>query len=280
MAILANRVKINNNLISLLQAVVFAVRKSFVVLLIVLSIGMITFSVPNVISNSLNEVSGKILGVASLCYSHSVGSIQFLYKEYISVINLRTENLQLKLELEMLKSMQQSHLKLKKENAELQKLLHFVDEIKRNFITTKIIGLSSSPFASVATISAGKKNKLKPNDIVLGENGLVGRIIEVSDNYSKVMMISNHNSRIPVITASSKVKGIMTKQEDKLKIVYLGENHNARVGEIVYTSGDGQIYPKAIPVAIIRYITGQEAVVDTIENLDNIEFVLVQSVDN
>jgi hypothetical protein len=160
---------------------------------------------------------------------------------------------------------------------ELKKILNVTDGIVRDFVTAKVVGISDTPFASSATLQCGSKNNIKVNDIVRGSSGLIGRISEVSENYSIAVLINDHNSRIPVLTGKSKAKGIIAKQGDNLKMIYLEENHDILVGETVYTSGDGKIFPKGIPVATIVKIVGRTIYVKAIEQFNKIEYVVIES---
>jgi rod shape-determining protein MreC len=118
---------------------------------------------------------------------------------------------------------------------------------------------------------------VKLDNIVRGRSGLIGRISEVSENYSTVLLVSDHNSRIPVVASTSKVKGIIARQGDDLKIIHLEEDHNLAVGETVYTSGDGKIFPKGIPVATVVRVENNTAFIETIEQFNKIEFVVIES---
>ena len=90
------------------------------------------------------------------------------------------------------------------------------------------------------------------------------------------MLVNDHNSRIPAITGNSKVRGILTKQDNHLKLIYLKDGHDAANGEVIYTSGDGKIYPKGVAVAVISNITNEGAFAQNIENFDDLEYAIVE----
>jgi rod shape-determining protein MreC len=279
-AILANRVKIRNNLIELSKFAIFSIRKVFVLILMLISCYLLYFSAPRILTNSLLETAGRFLSAGALIYQESIQTSKWIYGRLSYFKDLEAENLRLKLELVSLENTKQLADRAQSENIELKKLLNVTRNLNYNFVTAKIISTAISPFTSSAIIEAGTNNGININNIVRGKTGLIGRISEVSANYSTVMLINDHNSRIPVITGNSKVRGILTKQGDHLKMIYLKDDHDAKNGEVIYTSGDGKIYPKGIVVAVIEKITNEGAFVQTIENFNNIEYMIIESKPN
>ena len=280
MAILANRVKIRNNLVELGKFAFFSIRKFFVFILMLAACYLLYFSSPHPLANGLLEISGRYLSAGSLIYKESIQTAKWIYGRLSYFKDLEAEILRLKLELATLESTKQLALITHSENQALKKILNVTQEVKYDFVTAKIVGTAISPFASSAIIQAGAKDGVKINNIVRGKAGLIGRISGISTNYSTVMLINDHNSRIPVITGTSKVRGILAKQGDHLKIMYLKENHTATDGEVIYTSGDGKIFPKGIAVATVEQITNEGAFVKAIENFNDIEFAVVESKPN
>lgn len=276
MAILANRVKIKNNLIELSKFTIFSIRRFFTFILLLITCYLLYFSSPY-IARSLLEVSGRVLSAGSLIIQGVAQTSQKISGRLAYFKNLEAENMHLKLELASLEVIKQQKAEESLENIGLKKLLNVAKEIKRNLVTAKIIGASLTPFASFITIQAGQNDGINENDIVRGKVGLIGRVTEVSDNYSTVMLVNDHNSRIPVVTGDSKSRGILARQGDQLKVIYLQENHSVQEGEKVYTSGDGRIYPKGIEVAIITGIEGDEVIADNVENISDLDFVVVES---
>lgn len=276
MAILANRVKIKNNLIELSKFTIFSIRRFFTFILILASCYLLYFSSPYV-GKTLLEMSGRVLSAGSLIAQGAVQTSQKISGRLAYFKNLEAENMRLKLELASLEAVKQQKAEEHLENIGLKKLLNVAKEIKHNLVTAKIIGASLTPFASSITIQAGQNDGVNVNDIVRGKAGLVGRVTEASDNYSTVMLVNDHNSRIPVITGDSKNRGILARQGDQMKIIYLQENHDVQEGEKIYTSGDGRIYPKGIAVATISSVESDAAIAENIENISDLDFVVVES---
>ena len=92
------------------------------------------------------------------------------------------------------------------------------------------------------------------------------------------MLLNDPNSRVPVITSTSRERGILAKQGDNMLLIYLSEDHKVEIGELIYTSGDGKIYPYGLLVGKIYKIDNDGIFVKLSANLNNLDFVTVQSI--
>ena len=277
MAILANRIKNRNNLFELSKFIIYSIGRFSTIILLSSSCYLLYFSIPKPISNIVIETAGKTLSAGSLIYNKTVNSFRWVNSRLSYFKDLEVTNLKLKLQVVHLQKTIQITSDLQAENRTLKQMLNVTKDVAKNFVTAKVIGISSTPFASSVTLQSGSRNNIKINDIVRGSSGLIGRISEVSENYSTAVLINDHNSRIPVVTSTSKAKGVIARQDDNLKIIYLEEDHNISVGETLYTSGDGRIFPKGITVATIVNITGNTASVKEVEQFNKIEYVVIES---
>lgn len=276
MAILANRIRTKNYLSELNKFILFLIKKFFILILLILCCGIVYFTVPKKVNNIVLESVGTTLSASNKIYLYVVDFTEAAFSRLLYLKNLEAENVKLKLEIELLKKIEKSESVLKAENIALREILNVSSEFDNFFVTAKIIGTSISPFSSSAIIKAGENDGVKVNNIVTGKHGLIGRVTEVSKNYSSVMLINDHNSRIPVFAGNRRVRGILAKQGDELKIIYLEKNHNLKIGEIVYTSGDGKIFSSDIPVGTITRIAGNDIFVQPIENFNSFNFVIVR----
>lgn len=275
MAILANRVKIKSESSELGKFVFFYLRKIFTTMLVFVCCVMLYFSHYFGLTATLLDYTGKVMSLGNIIYGESVNSIKSAYSMIYYFRDLQTENLKLKLQIAELIKEKDGITLLKNENSSLRNLLNIPKEPDSKFVTARIVSTAINPFSNSAIIQAGQKEGLKVDDIVLGPKGLIGRIVEVGTQYSSIILVSDHNSRIPVMTEDPKVRGILTKQDIELKIIYLKEGYELKVGEIVYTSGDGKLFPRGIPIATVINVRDKEAVVAPLDNINEIDFVMV-----
>lgn len=276
MAILANRVKIRNNLFDLINFIFFTFKKLATLLLTLLTCFVIYFPSSNIISGYVLEFDGQILSVGTGIYRTVARNIDWISDKFSYFQDLKTENLKLKLEIARLQSVDHQSQMLKGENASLRDMLKVPQSTVPNFVTARVLGVSVNPLSSGAIIEAGKNHGVQIDNIVINQDGLVGRVVNVSDNFANIMLVSDHNSRIPVITSLSHTRGILTAHGDSLKLIYLPDNHSIQVGEKIYTSGDGKIYPHGLLVGEVSDIAGSEVLIKTGINFASMEFVLVE----
>jgi len=272
MAILANRVRTKNHLLELAKFISFSIKKVFIVILIFACSYLLYFPISGVSKSSL-EISGMMLSAGSSISNTVIGNVSWVYDRLSYFRNLEAENINLKLQLAELSKIKLLAANKLAENKELRKLLKVTDSPEYNAITSRLIGVNLTPLSSSAIIEAGSNNGVGIDDLITNQDGLVGRVVSTSNNYSSVMLLTDPNSRIPVVTSSSKERGILARQGDNLQLIYLTEEHHVEVGELIYTSGDGKLYPHGLLVGQVYKIVNDSIFVKLSANLNNTEFV-------
>lgn len=166
---------------------------------------------------------------------------------------IREQNLILKEEIERLQTQRMKTLQIEVENEHLRKLLSFIKKSDLQYQTARVLGNTSGSLLRSAVINIGSNNNVKRGQAVLNDQGLVGRIIEVGEKSSRILLLTDINSKIPIITNQSRERGILVGTNSKnLHILYLPEDTRAKIGELILTSGDGEIYPSGQPIGEIE----------------------------
>ncbi|WP_375327263.1 rod shape-determining protein MreC [Candidatus Tisiphia endosymbiont of Nemotelus uliginosus] len=272
MALIENRIKNTNEVSIFIKSIFITLKRLFILFFLILSF-YIYISSPQQLTNiSLEIVSHCISGIFSV-HKALFKKINLLTQNIGYIKNLAKENIDLKLEVARLKHLQNELYMIQAENTELKKLLSVVEEEQYKHIGARLISVSLNPFSKTAVMSAGTKHGVEINQIVTHAEGLVGRVIQVSNNYSKVILINDVNSRIPITTAVSREKGIMSGGTNDGKILYLPKAHLVQKGEKVITSGHGNIYPAGITVGYVNNIKQGDISVQPVVDLSKTEFV-------
>ncbi|MDB2415459.1 rod shape-determining protein MreC [Rickettsiales bacterium] len=173
-----------------------------------------------------------------------VGGYFFIYKK----------NQELKEQKAELVKQLAEYSRLKVENAKLKQLLNYVKDRKYSYISARAVGDVSGPFVRSVLLNVGENGGVKKGQAVVGNLGLVGRIIEVNRYTSRVLLLTDINSHIPVISSISRERSIMAGRNDSYpSLVYLSEDSRTTAGEYVETSGDGDLFPSGIPIGILNY---------------------------
>ena len=159
-----------------------------------------------------------------------------------------------KKELSQLKSKNISSQIIQFENDELKELIN--DYVSSsNKILAKIIVDHKSPFLKSIIINKGSKDNIKIGTNIYDQSYLVGRVIEVNYKTSRVLLLTDLNSNIPVTIAPQNVQAIITGTGDKYgEIKYIKDGLVSEFTErsIVYTSGTGAIFKSGIPIGKLK----------------------------
>lgn len=168
---------------------------------------------------------------------------------------LRAENVALKNKNLQLMQWQSTARDLESENQALRALIHVVPPPKSTFITVHIVSDLGGPYVRAALLSGGTEQGVKKDQAVVNESGLVGRVVDAGKTSARVLLLSDINSRVPVMIERTHEKSILMGHNDGLPTLsYLPADHTAEVGERVVTSGDGGIFPAGIEVGVISSI--------------------------
>src|SRR5690606_15094384 len=99
-------------------------------------------------------------------------------------------------------------IQLEAENAALRELLHYTSDEKLHFTTAKVISDRGGPFTRTVLVNAGTGLGVAQGQPVINGDGLVGRIIESGEHSARVLLLTDINSRMPVITETSRERAI------------------------------------------------------------------------
>ena len=153
-------------------------------------------------------------------------------------------------ELDKLKSDFVSNEIIQYENQELKVLID--DYISSsNKILAKIIVDHDSPFLKSIIINKGSKDDIKIGTNIYDQSYLVGRVIEVNYKTSRVLLLSDLNSNVPVTIAPQNIQAIVTGSGDnfgQIKYIKAGLSEELVDESIVYTSGTGAIFKSGVPI--------------------------------
>jgi rod shape-determining protein MreC len=150
------------------------------------------------------------------------------------------------------------------------------------YLSTNVIGLDPSPFVRSVNIGAGSDRGILHGMPVVTDDGLVGRVSEVTASTSRVQLITDPASAVNVQLQGSRADGLLAAQPNgELWVELIDQNATVEPGELVLTSGLGGAYPADIPVGHVVSIRRrdfelfQRAVIQPTVNFDDLEIVLL-----
>ena len=163
------------------------------------------------------------------------------------------------------------------ENNELKKLIEDFT-FTRNKILAKVIVDHDSPFSKTLIINKGSKDGLKIGTNIYDENYLIGRVIETNFKTSRVLLLSDLNSNVPISISPGDVQAIVVGDgTDSGKIKYIKDNliEDIQDQSIAYTSGTGGVFRSGAPVGRVS-INQDEFSINFYSNFSQLKYVLVE----
>ena len=190
------------------------------------------------------------------------------------------DNQRLKAENRELMGWQSLAKELQVENDKLRALLHVTPRRDARYITARIVSGHGSAFSSAALISAGREEGVEPNQAVISERGLIGRVTDAGAYSAQVLLLTDMNSRIPVMNERTREKMILVGKGAALpSLSYVATDNATRKGDRIVTSGDGGVFPKNVAVGMVHDADKAAMQVELFANLADIEYASVVQYD-
>ena len=249
-------------------------------------LGLIFFSIIFLILGSLNfkAVDYIKVGIKEIVYRSSFivsGPENFIKNNYNVIQNhldLYKDNENNKIELKKLRSKDLLNKFIITENERLKKV---IDDylIKTDTIIAKVLSDKGSPFLRSIIINKGSKHKIELGMVVMDGEYLVGKVVEVNYLSSRVLLLSDLNSKIPVIVEPNEVFSILSGTGEKNGVIQYSKNYEEiKDDSIIYTSGSGSLFKAGIPVGRINNRSfNDEKKVEFFSDFSQLRFVKVFS---
>lgn len=276
MAIIENRYKNNSQIIlRLFLAIPEFLRRFSAVILFLISLQLLfTTQLHSKMNAFFLESSIHPIDYSLRFYKSITNEILDFTRSIREWRDVKEQNILLRLELERLKNIETDFSVLQNENESLKNSLKMTSEIKSENIPARVMSISTGVYGMNAILEAGSNSGVKENSVVIRDSIILGRIIEVSDNYSKMRLITDPFSRIPVVSSESKIHAILEGNGDENpSLIFIGEPQKMHLDEILLSSGDGMYFPQGFKIARITNIKGDAIYTSPIIDLTTLDFV-------
>ena len=199
-------------------------------------------------------------------FSGSYDTIQNHFNLYAEYNDLKKEN-------EELKSKKSTSDFLELENSQLRKLINEQVESKSNLVSARIILDEQGPYLNSLIINIGVNKDLKNGLAVLDGQNFIGRIVDVNYFSSRILLVTDLNSKIPVISQPSGNHAILSGHGDsKPTLEYLSKNNKVENGDKIYTSGKEGVFAPGHAIGEVK-INKEKIEVELYSELSEITFV-------
>lgn len=197
---------------------------------------------------AIADIATPVIGALSSPVSAGAGLIE----EGKHLLAAYDENKALREENGRLRRWRAAAQGLASENKRLRGLLNFTPEAEATFITGRVIGDSGGAFLRSVLVNVGGRDGVRKGIAAIDNNGLVGRIAEVGYRSARILLVTDLNSRIPVLVGDSRERAILAgDNSDLASLDYLPPERSIGPGDLVVTSGHGGAFPAGLPVGVV-----------------------------
>jgi len=232
-------------------------RLSFLVaFLLILSLALLSWDVSSPHPTSLLERTAfRILYLPLKAFSLFSNKLSFLIDKYIFLIDLKEENLLLREEVQRLRNDNRSLQMLASENERLRRILQLKEGVPLKAVAAEIIGEDPSGWYKILMVDKGSACGISLGNGVLSPEGIVGRVLDLSENISKVILIVDKNSSIDAMIERTRGRGIVEGRGRGLcELKYVPIDEDVKMGDQVVTSGLEGIFPKGCPIGTVTRV--------------------------
>ncbi len=239
--------------------------------IILLALSRLEHSLVRAARNLLAEAAAPVLTIAMVPFrpiQHSVRTVAGLLQVQQETERLREEN-------QRLKSWEARAKELERRIVQLDALAKVVPEQPLNFATARVIADSGGPFVRMALLDAGRDSGFKNGFPVINVDGLVGRILASGRRSSRLLLLSDLNSRVPVYIGKGSLRALMLGDNGPYpKLAHSSDETKIEPGDDVITSGVGGIFPRGLRIGTV-VDGGDQLRVELNAKLDRLEYVSV-----
>lgn len=169
-----------------------------------------------------------------------------------SFFSVYSENQKLREEIDALRAAQRDLATLQRKVQRYEELLKIPADAAVTSVAARVIADSSGPFVRTVLINGGGGQGIVKGQAVVDERGLLGRVITTGNHSSRVLLLTDLNSRIPVMVEGANLKAILVGDNTGLPVLeYLPPGSRITVGARVITTPDGGAFPPGVPVGVI-----------------------------
>src|SRR5438270_1670007 len=184
------------------------------------------------------------------------------------------DNTRIAEENERLLGWQQIALRLSAENAELRDLSKLVPEPGISLVTARVMADSGGADARSVMVNAGRDDGVARGQAAITGEGLVGRVAEVGSRAARVLLITDLNSRVPVVVDGTGQRAILAGDNSAHpSLRYADGGVAVRIGDRIVTSGQGGVFPPGLPVGVVARVDSEGIWVEPYAALSRIDYL-------
>jgi rod shape-determining protein MreC len=251
-------------------------RGAMTVALMLVSVGLLALSrldhsLVRAARGQLAEAVAPVLSAAIVPFrpvQGAVRSVANMYEAQVEVERLREEN-------QRLKSWESRAKELERRMVQLEQLSKVIPEQPFGYATARVVADSGGPFVRAALLDGGRDMGFKNGYPVINVDGLVGRLSSSGARSSRLLLLTDLNSRVPVYIGASSVRALMLGDNSTFpKLAHIPADARVEPGDDVVTSGVGGVFPRGLKIGTV-VDAGDQLRVELHAKLERLEYVSV-----
>lgn len=228
----------------------------------IVAVGVIAFAIVLLVADRRSEEEGQDYGAARQGFDAVAGPVNGVFaapvrwagaiSDYVGDYFFAvSENRRLKEELAELEPWRDQAIALKNVNTRYEAMLGLRTEPPVALQTARSISESRGPFARARLLDVGSSQGVTPGNPVINEHGLVGRVVGTSPGISRMLLLSDVSSRIPVLIDRTDARAILTGDgSGNPRLAFVRGHEAIQPGDRILTSGDGGGLPRGLPIGV------------------------------
>jgi rod shape-determining protein MreC len=253
------------------------------IILIIVSLMLLTLSARRGWEGSaFSAASLETVGPVGSVMARLAGAVEGIWRGYFNLIEVREENERLRAAIDRQKRQLIELTEDRLANERLRRLVGFHEQPVGRYLTARVVGWDPGPWFQSLVISAGSSDGVTEQAPVLTERGVVGRVVELSPHFAKVLLLTDSSSSVDAFVQRNRVNGILTGRGPKpLNLDYIRKTDDVRPGDLLVTSGLDGVFPSGLPLGSVMVVEKQSlgqflmAEVAPMVEFDRLEEVLV-----
>jgi len=251
-------------------------RFAFVVLVMAAFALMLLGKADTILVERMRGVVVDLMTPVIRALSQPAGALADVADNVRDLANLRAENARLREENQQLLLWRDAARRLEAENTQFRSLLDYTPPPEAQTFAIRVMGDTGGAFAHSLLVAAGSKDHMRKGMAVLTGEGLVGRVAQVGRRASRVVLITDITSRVPVVLENTRTRAILAgNNSERPRLIYVPAGARVLPGDRVVTSGHAGALPPGIPVGVVSSVDDTVIRVQPFIDRDRLEVVRV-----
>ena len=229
-------------------------------IIIILGLFILFYNLQDPSPGILRKTSLEIVSSLEAVINVPLKGLRDVWVRYIFLVGLEAEDRRLKEINSRLTGELVRYREGYLEGIRLQEILKLQEGMPYHTLAAKVAGRNPSSVFKMILINRGEADGLRAGLPVVAVPGVVGRVLETSWNVSRVMLIQDESSNIDALVQESRVQGMLQGAASAgCNLKYVSKTASVKVGDIVISSGLGGIFPKGLPLGVVKAASKKEA---------------------